>query len=90
MRVLITGGTGLIGARLCQLLLRDHHEIILLSRDPQAHTAHFPASVNIRRWDGRTAAGWADLLNPDTALVNLAGAYPISWLWNPSQQQDVL
>ncbi len=38
MRVLIAGGTGLIGSRLCQLLKKDQHEIIVLSRDPQTRS----------------------------------------------------
>ena len=33
MRVIITGGTGLIGRSLTQTLARRGHEIIVLSRD---------------------------------------------------------
>ncbi|WP_406021673.1 NAD-dependent epimerase/dehydratase family protein, partial [Succinivibrio sp.] len=33
MRILITGGTGLIGRSLCSLLLQKGHEIFVLSRN---------------------------------------------------------
>ncbi|MEZ2696409.1 NAD-dependent epimerase/dehydratase family protein [Hafnia alvei] len=35
MRIFITGGTGLIGKPLCQRLLTLHHELTVLTRDPQ-------------------------------------------------------
>jgi uncharacterized protein YbjT (DUF2867 family) len=34
MRVVITGGTGLIGRALTDDLIRDGHEVIILSRNP--------------------------------------------------------
>ncbi len=38
MRVIITGGTGLIGRKLTASLVSDNHEVIVLSRHPdQAH-----------------------------------------------------
>ena len=78
MRVLVTGGTGLIGARLCQLLKKDQHEIIVLSRDPQAKAARLPDGVQVHAWDGCTPDGWYHLIDADTAIVNLAGDY--QWL----------
>ncbi len=43
----------------------------------------------ITRWDGRTAAGWGDLIDSDTVLINLAGVYPVSWLWHPDQYESI-
>ena len=33
-RVLITGGTGLVGKRLTQMLIDNNHEVLILSRNP--------------------------------------------------------
>ena len=43
MRVIITGGTGLIGKALTQMLARQGYETIVLSRDPARQLAR---SVN--------------------------------------------
>ncbi len=73
MRVIITGGTGLIGRALSANLAADGHEVIVLSRSPE-RAAALPTGVRAERWDGRTAAGWASLAEGAHAIVNLAGA----------------
>jgi uncharacterized protein (TIGR01777 family) len=74
MKMIISGGTGLIGSALAASLARDGHQAIVLSRDPQAHTSQPPASgVQIVHWDGRTAEGWGHLVDGAGAVINLAG-----------------
>jgi len=73
MRVLIPGGTGLIGRALSADLAKDGHEVILLSRAPQ-RARTLPPGVRAERWDGRTAAGWGHLADGADAIINLAGA----------------
>lgn len=72
MRVIITGGTGLIGRELVALLAEED-EIIVLSRNPNAYAGIFPAGVRVERWDAQTGDGWHPLITGETALVNLAG-----------------
>jgi uncharacterized protein (TIGR01777 family) len=85
MRVVITGGTGLIGRALSANLASDGHEVIVLSRSPERAT-HLPDGVRAERWDARTAEGWAHLADGANAIVNLAGAslagegfFPTRW-----------
>jgi uncharacterized protein (TIGR01777 family) len=85
MRVIITGGTGLIGRALSSNLASDGHEVIVLSRAPE-RARHFPAGVRVEPWDARTTAGWGRLVDGATAIVNLAGAslagehfFPTRW-----------
>lgn len=81
MRVVITGGTGLIGRALAKSLASDGHEVIILSRSPERAT-NLPqpdrpgsgGSIRVEGWDGRTAEGWAHLADGADAIVNLAGA----------------
>lgn len=85
MRVIITGGTGLIGRSLCRTLAQREYEIIVLSRHPapavQAfHQLGLP-NVRIMGWDARTGDGWGELIRSDSAIVNLAGASPAHWRW---------
>lgn len=92
MRVIITGGTGLIGSALAQSLAADAHEVLVLSRNPATHT--FPAGVRGEKWDGKTAAGWGHLADGADAIVNLAGA-PIAGTgliptrWNAERKRRI-
>jgi uncharacterized protein (TIGR01777 family) len=89
MRVVITGGTGLIGRALSANLAADGHQVIVLSRSPERVVgqpqgpgpagldqirAGEGAGVQLERWDGRTADGWGHLADGADAIVNLAGA----------------
>lgn len=72
MRILIAGGTGLIGRALSADLAADGHDVIVLSRSPE-RVRDLPAGVHAERWDARTADGWAHLADGADAIVNLAG-----------------
>jgi uncharacterized protein len=73
MKIIISGGTGLIGSALAASLAQDGHKVLILSRNPQAYTSHLPSAVQVVQWDGRTAAGWGSLVDGADAVVNLAG-----------------
>ena len=73
MRVVITGGTGLIGRALSAELVSRGHEVIVLSRSPE-RAAGLPDGVRVVGWDARTAEGWGHLADGAGAIVNLAGA----------------
>ena len=72
MRIIITGGTGLIGRALAADLAGDNHEVIVLSRTPERATG-LPTGVRAERWEARTAEGWGALADGADAIVNLAG-----------------
>lgn len=72
MRIIITGGTGLIGRALANSLAHDHHEVIVLSRNTNK-TSGLDGSIKVVGWDGRTAQGWGSLVDGAGAIVNLAG-----------------
>jgi len=73
MRVIIAGGSGLVGRALTESLAKDGHEVIILSRSPQK-VKGLPAGSRAVAWDGRTAVGWGELVEGADAIVNLAGA----------------
>jgi len=82
VRVIITGGTGLIGRALTRHLVSSGYEVVILSRNPTRVHA-LPPAAQVVRWDGRTAEGWGGLLDGADAIVNLAGASigipPLPW-----------
>lgn len=71
MRVLIVGGSGLIGGALCESLVRDSHQPVVLSRSPDRQ--RLPAGVRAVGWDGRTLGPWVEELSSCDAVVSLAG-----------------
>jgi uncharacterized protein (TIGR01777 family) len=85
MRILITGGSGLIGRALTRNLTSDGHQVIILSRSPE-QVVDLPPGARAERWDGRTADGWGYLADGADAIVNLAGTniagqgfFPTRW-----------
>jgi uncharacterized protein len=90
MRVIITGGTGLIGRALAQDLLSDGHEVILLSRSPEKRDKEIPEGAQVLGWDGRTSHGWADEADGAGAIVNLAGGNLSSRRWTDKQKEKLL
>lgn len=75
MKVIITGGSGLLGRGLTANLTADGHEVIILSRSPN-QVRGLPPGVRAVGWDAKTAAGWGHLAEGADAIVNLAG-YPL-------------
>jgi uncharacterized protein (TIGR01777 family) len=71
VRIIITGGTGLIGTELSKSLVADGHEVIVLSRNPEGKKV--PDGVKAEKWDGKTAVSWGHLADGADAIINLAG-----------------
>jgi uncharacterized protein (TIGR01777 family) len=86
MRILLTGGTGLIGTALTESLLADGHQIWSLTRrDP--NLVSVKTGLTLVRWDGRTPSGWGGLVSQMDAVVNLAGESLSKWPWTKAQKQ---
>lgn len=73
LRIIIAGGSGLIGKALTRELRRNNHEVVILSRNPE-HAIRVSEGVKYFSWDGRTQQGWGNLVEGANAVVNLAGA----------------
>lgn len=88
MRVLITGGTGLIGGALARELGAAGHDAVILSRD-LSRVGMLPPGVRAAEWDGRTAEGLSPLFDNDTAIVHLAGEPVASGRWTPEKKRRI-
>jgi hypothetical protein len=71
MKIIITGGGGLIGRALAADFAADGHEVFVLSRSP-GKLKNLPKGVKAVDWDGKTAQGWGHLADGADAIVNLA------------------
>jgi uncharacterized protein len=66
MKVVVAGGSGALGRRVCEDLEARGHEVVVLTR--RVHQGRFRQV----EWDGRTAGPWSAELD-GSAVVNLAG-----------------
>jgi uncharacterized protein len=87
MKVIVAGGSGLVGRRFVEVLTAAGHEPVVLSRNPgRRHTG-----ARQQRWDGRTGAGaWADELAGAGAVVNLAGESVGTRPWTRRRRRAIL
>lgn len=88
MRVLITGGTGMIGSQLVKSLLADGNQVWVLTRNPQA--ARLPEGAQAVKWDGRTTTGWGELASRVDGIINLAGENLGAGRWSAARKQRIL
>jgi len=79
----------LIGRQLTASLLKEGHDVVVLSRRPE--TANPPRGARYVSWDARTADGdWAKELSGAQGVVNLAGASIGSRLWTRRRMAELL
>jgi uncharacterized protein (TIGR01777 family) len=89
MRILLTGGTGLIGTALTGALLDDGHQVWTLTRQDPERLPLKPGSTLVS-WDGCTTTGWGSLVSQMDAVINLAGESLSKWPWTKNQKQRFL
>jgi hypothetical protein len=88
MKIVITGGTGVIGRRLVEALLGYGDVVTVVSRQPHK-PADLPAKINFAQWDGQTAAGWGHNVEGVDAVVNLAGAGIADEKWSEARKKEI-
>lgn len=89
MKVVILGGSGLIGRALAADLARSDGEVWIVSRRPQA-LGPLPGAVRSAAWDGESASGWGGLVDGARALVNLAGENIGARRWSERRKEAIL
>jgi hypothetical protein len=94
MRVILSGGSCLIGTALTASLAGDGHEVIVLSRSPD-WVVGLPKNARAVKWDGITAQGWGHLADGADVIVNLAGEnlagnIPFGMRWTAKRKERIL
>lgn len=78
MNILITGGTGLIGTRLCQQLHQLGHELTVLSRKPETVPTFCKAIRSLDEWQSTQHFD---------AVINLAGESIVDKAWTTARKK---
>lgn len=89
MRIIITGGSGLLGRELTTQLSAAGHEVIILSRTPHK-VNRLPENARAEKWDAHTAAGWGHLADGAEAIINFAGANIGEKRWTEERKKEIL
>ncbi|MFP3942167.1 MAG: TIGR01777 family oxidoreductase [Thermoanaerobaculia bacterium] len=87
-KVLITGGSGLIGSALTEELAGAGYEVVVLSRSPE-RVEGLPAGARSVGWDAASAAGWDGEVEGARAIVNLAGENLASGPWTEERKRRI-
>ena len=90
MRIVIAGGTGLIGRALSKQFADDGNEVIILSRNPSS--AGDNNGFRFEKWDTSSIGTWAEFIDGAQIIVNFAGEnlagdrfLPIRWTESRNQ-----
>lgn len=73
MRIVVTGGTGMIGRPLVYELAAAGHKLTVLSRNPDKQRPTLPGGVVVESWDARSLGAWAEHVDGADAVINFAG-----------------
>jgi len=84
MRILVTGGSGFVGQRLCEMLNSDGHELFVVSRSPRTAAKVLPDTADIRH----NVADLADAA-PE-AIINLAGEPIAEGRWTEAKKKRIV
>jgi len=89
MRIVIAGGSGFLGASLAAHLAANHHDLVILTRQPHPPDPR-PPRTTYEPWDPNGHSGrWAKALDNTDAVVNLAGESIAAKRWSTAQKQKI-
>lgn len=83
MKIVIPGGSGQVGTILARAFHAEDHEVVVLSRTPEA------APWRAVAWDAKTVGSWADEINGADAVINLAGR-SVNCRYTPGNRRAIL
>ena len=91
MRLLVTGGTGFIGAALCEALLQQGHELFVITRRPSAYTPQ--SHLQYVAWEelpsSRQTSTWQDVITMVDGVIHLAGTSIAAERWTPERKRVI-
>ena len=87
--ILITGGTGMVGTRLSEILLAHGYDIIILSRNPLPAT-QLPKGIRHAKWDLHTKYIDPAAFAAADHIIHLAGAGVADKRWNQKRKEEIV
>jgi hypothetical protein len=88
MKILLTGASGFIGRRLCEVLRDAGHALTALSRDPVATQNRLPQLDRSFVWDPMSSPPPPGALENVEAIIHLAGE-SLAGRWNAAKKKAI-
>ena len=85
MRILLTGATGFLGGHAARRLMTAGHEMVLLSRNPEAARARFPAAAH-HAWDALRGPPPVQAFAEVEAVIHLVGESVAGGRWSTARK----
>jgi len=85
--VLITGGTGLIGTAIRQVLLEKGYRVIILSRQADIQSKH--PNLSFAQWDVKKQTTDRDAIAAADYIIHLAGAGVADKRWTEKRKKEI-
>lgn len=82
-RIIIAGGSGMIGKEVCLEFIKKRYDVYCLSRS--SNTLINIEGVKVRLID----EDWSELIDKNTIILNLSGANPGAKRWTSSVKSDI-
>lgn len=86
MNILITGGTGFIGEELRTLLLREGHNLVIVTRSPKKYEDENAKNQRFVSWEDDLVAE----MNEVNAVINLAGENLFGQRWTDEVKKRII
>ncbi len=90
MKIIISGGTGFIGAHLVKKLSRQINEIIVFTRGVSSQKIINSSVVNYVQWNPLLQGEWMSRVNGADVVINLVGKNVFESRWNKKIKQEIL
>ncbi|MFN7684555.1 MAG: TIGR01777 family oxidoreductase [Oligoflexia bacterium] len=89
MKILLTGGTGMVGSELGLELVKNGHTLRLLTRDPARHHGKLPFPAELVEWDALQGPPRPEAFKGIDAVIHLAGEGIASGRWNAARKKAI-
>jgi len=87
--VLITGGTGMIGKRLTELLINKGYQVIILTRGQSSVISNL-SSVSYAQWNIKKQTIDVDTIQKADHIIHLAGAGVADKRWTTKRKKEIV
>lgn len=88
-RILVTGGTGFVGAALVDSYLADGHNVTILGRDAGRIRLQFGSRTGVALWSDAGLPSWAEELASHDVIVHLAGAKAVGRRFSAGSKHEI-
>lgn len=90
MKIIVAGGTGFLGSRLVNRLLKENHDVIVLTRNPNNASSLIQQGARVVEWDGKTPGEWSGYIDGANAVINLTGESLAAKRWTVKQKKKII